>query len=774
MAAPGDKEPAVTVRPRRTATLAAALALTTAGLIPAANPARATNAAAQTLVAAPTGAGTDCTQAAPCGLAAAQAKARTLAGPGQSGDVRVVLRGGTYRLGSTLTFGPEDSGGNGFDVTYQAADGERPVLTGARRVTGFQRVDAARDIWRAAVPAGTNTRQLYVNGVRAERARTALNPATFTPTATGFTATNASYASFTNQSDVEVVQNNKWKHMRCPLASITRSGSGSALTVAQPCWDNNNVHVVNRQFPFNGNGLPKMDNVSWLENAFQLLTRPGQWYLDRPAAALYYIPRPGESMATAEVELPVLQTLVAVRGTPGHLAPVDDTDTRATYTGAWSTSTGRKLGDYGDGVHATKSNGASVTVTFTGTGLDLLAETNTDQGTFSATVDGVPDTRKAWTQRGTTRLAQQVVYSVKGLSKGPHTVKLTSTSTSFFLVDAFVVVPDVEAPVHDLAFRGLTFTGTTWLLPSTDGYVDNQSGIQWAKNAPHAPLRPAAAVEVHRGRGVTLSGNTFTHLGGDGLAFADGTQDSVIERNTVNDIAASGIAVGNVDDYFFTDQGRMTLGVTVADNTVETPGQDYQENVGIWVGHSRDTVVTHNEVRHTPYSGMSIGWGWGFASACPLQTNPRPGGQGLATCRRGTIYSGNNKVTGNHVHDVMRTLLDGGAIYTLGGQGNGGGTVRSEYAANWFVQGNNTNFMLYHDEGSSFWNTHDNVVSTVPTRWVGMWTPTIHDIAIHDNFTDQPNFRNDGTNVTITNTTVVTNGQWPPAARAIMDQAGPR
>jgi hypothetical protein len=55
-----------------------------------------------------------------------------------------------------------------------------------------------------------------------------------------------------------------------------------------------------------------------------------------------------------------------------------------------------------------------------------------------------------------------------------------------------------------------------------------------------------------------------------------------------------------------------------------------------------------------------------------------------------------------------------------------------------------------------------------------MWTPTIHDITIHDNFTDQPAFRNDGTNVTITNTTVVTNGSWPARARIIMDQAGPQ
>jgi hypothetical protein len=50
------------------------------------------------------------------------------------------------------------------------------------------------------------------------------------------------------------------------------------------------------------------------------------------------------------------------------------------------------------------------------------------------------------------------VTSVKGVPKGPHVVALASTSS----------VP----------FRGLTFTGATWLLPSADGYVDNQAGVQ--------------------------------------------------------------------------------------------------------------------------------------------------------------------------------------------------------------------------------------------------------------------------------------------------------
>src|SRR5262249_56337577 len=32
----------------------------------------------------------------------------------------------------------------------------------------------------------------------------------------------------------------------------------------------------------------------WVENVFEALDAPGQWYLDRPQGRLYYLPMPGE------------------------------------------------------------------------------------------------------------------------------------------------------------------------------------------------------------------------------------------------------------------------------------------------------------------------------------------------------------------------------------------------------------------------------------------------------------------------------------------------
>ncbi|WP_158702559.1 hypothetical protein [Kitasatospora sp. MMS16-BH015] len=728
------------------------------------------------LYASPTGSGSTCSLSAPCSLDGAKGKVETLTS-GMAADIDVYLRGGTYRLSQALSLGPADSGQNGHKVAWIGYPGEVPVLSGAAQVTGFSLFDSAKNIYRAAVPVGTQSRQLFVNGVRAQRARGPLNPSGLTLSGSSFTTADPSYASFTNASSVEIVNNNAWKQMRCPLASITTpSGGGSSLNVDPACFTDNNTSVPNRGFPFNGAGLPKLTTISYLENAYQLLDTPGEFYLDTAAGLLYYAPRSGENLSTADVELPTTETLLNVSGTPGHLTPVNDTDAYLTYTGSWSYSGGRNLGDLYNDVHSAAVNGDSVSYTFTGTGIDVLSETNSDEGGFDVYVDGTKT--QSLSAAGSSRLAQQVVASVSGLTKGRHTVKLVKTGGTSMLLDGFTVVPDTITPAHDITFQGLTFAYSTWMLPSTAGYIDNQAAVLWDPSNNNAPVRIPAAVQVHRGSNITFTGDEIAHTGGTGIDLADGTQNSTITAGYIHDTSGGGVSVGEVDDYYLTDTGRMTTGDTVSQNWIDHVGQDYSDAVGIWAGYTRTLTISHNDIGHTPYSGMSVGWGWGYASPCSMQS-----AQGLRTCAHGTIYAGGNQILNNHVHDVMNVLHDGGPIYTNGGQGNGGGTSQppgagggsttSVLAGNLVEVGNHTNVMLYQDEGSSYWNTHDNVIRINPLYWIGMWTPTIHDINVHDNYSDSATNSIHGTDVTFNQATIVSGGAWPTAAQAVIAAAGP-
>ncbi|MBY8879656.1 hypothetical protein [Actinacidiphila acidipaludis] len=711
---------------------------------------------------APDGHGTACTTQSPCALDTARDQARKLV-PGAAGDVAVELQGGTYRLTGPFRLGVQDSGRPGHPVVYRAAAGQTPVLTGAVRVTGFTRVDAAKNIYRAKVPAGTAARELFVDGVRADRDRGTRDPSGFSVTATGFTTADASYTRWTDPAHVEVVRDSGWKQMRCPLASITPSASGgSDLTVDPACWNSNHTSVPHPGFPFNGAGLPTLDGITWLENAYQLLGTPGQFWIDQNAGYLYYVPRPGEDLAKADVELPQAQQLVDVSGTPGHLAPLNDTDWRAVYTGSWGYSGGRPLGDLNADVHYTSADGDAVSYTFDGTGIQMLSETNDDEGSADVYVDG----RKVSTVSGNgpVRLAQQAMVSVTGLAKGTHTLRVVKTGGTYLLVDGFTVIPDAVTPVHDITFSGLTFTGTAWTAPSAAGYIDNQAGVLWDPTT-RTPTRIPAALQVHRGQRITFDGDTVAHTGTSGIDLADQTQDSAVTGSTISDTAGTGVAIGEVDDYYQTDPALMTSGNTVSRSVVRFPGQEYADAVGIWVGYSRGTTLSHNDVGYTPYSGISIGWGWGWASDCTLQAK-----QGLSTpCAHGTSYAGDEHIVGNHVHSVMGALFDGGPIYTLGGLSS-----PSEFTGNVLAECIDGCNMIYHDEGSSQWNTHDNLVRYGNgSLWVNLWTPSIHDDAIHDNWSDTAAYNNNGTNISFQQATVVDDGNWPAAAQAIIAAAGP-
>lgn len=137
------------------------------------------------IYAAPDAHGTLGTEVQPCSLAEAQEHARRLAAAGHS--VVVTLAGGRYELAAPLRFDARDSGIGDATVTYRAADGERPVLTGASKVGGWTRSGIGDGIWEARTPTGLDTRQLYVGAKLAPRASIAVDPSAIALNATGFT-----------------------------------------------------------------------------------------------------------------------------------------------------------------------------------------------------------------------------------------------------------------------------------------------------------------------------------------------------------------------------------------------------------------------------------------------------------------------------------------------------------------------------------------------------------------------------------------------------------
>ncbi|GAA0623119.1 fibronectin type III domain-containing protein [Streptomyces crystallinus] len=254
-----------------------------------------------------------------------------------SGDITVHLAAGTYRTAGPLVLDGRDSGPAGHRIVWQGAGAESTLISGGRRVEGWRPVAGRPGLWSAPASQGlTDTRQLYVDGVRAQRARGEV-PTGLSVTATGYTATTDALARWRRPSDAEFVYTGgealwnverdglgQWTEPRCRVASAR----GTAITMVQPCWDNSNKRVEfpdrpGRTVSMVGPGrLTNGGRPSYVENAYELLDQPGEWYLDRSAHTVYYLPRAGEDLSRADVEAAAAEKLVDGRGT--RAAPLHD------------------------------------------------------------------------------------------------------------------------------------------------------------------------------------------------------------------------------------------------------------------------------------------------------------------------------------------------------------------------------------------------------------------------------------------------------------------
>lgn len=243
---------------------------------------------------------------------------------GMNGDISVYLRGGTYRMSGPVTFGPEDSGRNGYHVRYLAAAGEAPILNGATRVTGWTPHTA--NLYKAPLNRTVKLRNLYVNDTRAQMAsRTAVSrggEGTHSITAgqadwawrSGSGPDGVKYSPSDipniakNKDDLEIVNGTTWnENIACVRDVVTTADNSRALLLQQP-------YGLIAQLPGWDAGF-KVTGTHTIYNAFEFLDSPGEFYFDKSEGTLYYYPRAGEDMNSAEVEAPVAERLVDLVGT---------------------------------------------------------------------------------------------------------------------------------------------------------------------------------------------------------------------------------------------------------------------------------------------------------------------------------------------------------------------------------------------------------------------------------------------------------------------------
>lgn len=203
-------------------------------------------------------------------------------------------------------------------------------------------------------------------------------------------------------------------------------------------------------------------------------------------------------------------------------------------------------------------------------------------------------------------------------------------------------------------------------------------GSDW-KDTSRASTQAASdihgAVRINDSSYITFDSCSFTGIGDYALEIQTGVSHLSVTHCTFQDLGAGGITIYGVNAVPVTDEVNHDLIIT--DNYIGSYGRVHANGIGIVLRYAYDCTLSHNEITDGYYTGISVGWSWGYD---PHATS-------------------NILVEKNHIHNIGQYMLsDMGGIYTLGLQP--GTVLRGNLVHNVYSRTSKA-WGIYTDEGST-------------------------------------------------------------------------
>jgi len=233
-------------------------------------------------------------------------------------------------------------------------------------------------------------------------------------------------------------------------------------------------------------------------------------------------------------------------------------------------------------------------------------------------------------------------------------------------------IPEKNEMVHDIQFSGISFQHTSWQLKKGDA-----GDLQAASSV-------AGGIFIQGAKHIIIENCEIKNMGTYGIEFSNGSKNNRIHHCEIADLGGGGIRINGSNTIG--DTLNSTGNITISDNHLHHLGQIWHSADGILIQNSGNNLITHNHIHHLYYTGVSVGWVWGYKPSVSI----------------------NNIIEYNHIHHVGQNLLsDMGGIYLLGI--SPGTIVRNNLIhdiRSWSYGG----WGLYTDEGSSNIILENNIV----------------------------------------------------------------
>ncbi len=373
---------------------------------------------------------------------------------------------------------------------------------------------------------------------------------------------------------------------------------------------------------------------------------------------------------------------------------------------------------------------------------------------------------------------------------------------------AKVVVPETEElikiegkttanRVSNISFERLTFAYTDWNLCEVDGSfgrATNQGASflhAYAQEFWHEYIYRAydlgpAVIKVESASDIVFKNNIIRNIGNDGLSILNDTVNIVIDGNIFFDAAGSQLVIGhpqhmyigdkNSDYGIHSDREKYDVGtegvckdLTITNNLFKNTCRLFWGGSAVMVYAAENMLFQYNNVENTPYSGISLGWGWWNMNGSEDSIVP-----GVPT-----TTTKNNKVVNNKFINTITKLSDSGAIYTLGDMP--GTEISENYIIGIGALGGHSYHIrgIHIDEGTQHVYGEKNVIDIDPSHaaidcgWWGNKGNNVWD----NNYSTSESYTTTGSiepGTVISNAHYVPDGNWDEIALSVIENSGVR